>query len=364
LHPHENIGLATSETTLGTLLQGAGYATACFGKWHLGHHEPFLPHHHGFHDTLVIPYSHDMYRGAPWGNAAFTQTWPDHVPLFRRGEKVAELRGLRDFATLTKRFTDSACDFIQQHSDAPFFLYLPYTLPHLELEAPGEWRGRSKRGPYGDAVAELDHSVGRILATLRHRGLEENTLVVFTSDNGPARIYQKPSFAGGSSGALSGGKNTAFEGGFRVPCLMRWPKQIPAARTCSAPCSVMDFLPTMASLSGGALPTAPIDGRNLLPLLRNPDHAASPHAGLLYHKDETPVAVRGGDYKLWLPNTAVNPTERPQLYHLPSDPAEQRDLSSQKPEEILRLNELAKSLAVPPDQVRKAAAIGKPKLKR
>jgi arylsulfatase A-like enzyme len=169
----------------------AGYATGCFGKWHLGHRAEFLPPNHGFDESLVIPYSHDMYRGAPWAKPAWTAAWPDAIPLLRGAEEVDQLRGPKGLGSLTERFTTAACDFISRHAGKPFFLYVPQPLPHQEIFSPARWRGTAARSPYGDAVAELDAAVGRILAILADHGLDRTTLVVVTSDNGPANVYQK-----------------------------------------------------------------------------------------------------------------------------------------------------------------------------
>lgn len=357
LHPHENLGLNAAETTVAELLHAAGYATGCFGKWHLGHRQPFLPHSQGFQASFVIPYSHDMYRDAPWAVAGFSATWPDHVPLFRNEEKVDELRGPEAFAALTERFTTAACEFLDRHRVVPFFLYLPLTLPHLELSAPAAFRGQSRRGPFGDAVVEIDAAVGRILDALDNLGLRDDTLVVFTSDNGPAVVYQQPTFPGGSAAPFTGGKASGFEGGVRVPCMMRWPRQIPAGRVCSAMCSAIDLLPTFALIADAGLPDLRIDGRSILPLLRDPEHAASPHEALLYSAGETVSAVRSGRYKLWLPDTRANTTAKTRLYDLIDDPAEEKDLSPRLPETVARLTRLAAELAVPAEAVRAAATV-------
>ncbi len=259
LHPHETAGLAATETTLAEVLHAAGYATGCFGKWHLGHRPEFLPVKHGFDESLVIPYSHDMYRGAPWAKPAWTAAWPDSVPLIQGAEEVEQLRGAAALGGLTQRFTDAACEFIARHASEPFFLYVPQPLPHQEIFPPPRWRGTAARGPYGDAVAELDAAVGQILSTLATHGLDRRTLVVVTSDNGPAKVYQQDLGAGGSAAPLAGGKGTCQEGGMRVPCLMRWPGTIPADTTCSAVATVMDLLPTCAGLAGVASPVRPLE---------------------------------------------------------------------------------------------------------
>lgn len=364
LHPHEKRGLAPVEQTISSVLRNAGYQTACFGKWHLGHMESFFPEHHGFEQTLVVPYSHDMYRGAPWASGGWTGGWPDYIPLLQNGQKMGELRGLTEFAGLTARFLDAATRFIEKSGARPFLLYLPLTLPHLELLPPDGWRGRSARGPYGDAVAELDSAVGRIMGALKRCQMDDRTLVVFTSDNGPARVYQKPSFAGGSSGPFSGGKATAFEGGFRVPCIMSWPGKIPPGSVCSALCTSMDLLPTLASLCKARCSPAPLDGKNIRELLDRPSNGASPYEGFLYYKDETPVAVRSGRYKLWLPESGTRKDTQPRLYDLETDPAELDDLSVKNPDRVIQMQSLAARLAVPENEIRKLSGWENPNARR
>jgi len=352
LHPHENRGLPAAETTLAELLRAAGYATGCFGKWHLGHRPEFLPVHHGFDESLVIPYSHDMYRGAPWAKPAFTAAWPDWIPLIRGAREVERLRGLEAFGGLTARFTDAACDFIARHADTPFFLYVPQPMPHQEVAPPAAWRGRAGRGPYGDAVAELDAAVGKILATLAAHGLADRTLVVVTSDNGPAKVYQEGLGAGGSAGPLAGRKGTCLEGGVRVPCLARWPGRIPAGAVCDEVATVMDLLPSCAVLAGLPQPVGPLDGRDIGPLLARPDEAKSPHELLPYYQGGRLEAVRAGRWKLWLERRerAKDGTETvlvARLYDLGADVAERHDVAAAHPDVVAELTRAANQARVP-----------------
>jgi arylsulfatase A len=351
LHPHENQGLPAAEATLADVLRAAGYATGCFGKWHLGHRPEFLPPHHGFDESLVIPYSHDMYRGAPWAKPEWTAAWPDHVPLLRDGEEVERLRGPEDFGGLTARFTAAACDFIARHAGRPLFLYVPQPMPHQEIFPPPDWRGCARRGPYGDVVAELDAAIGRILDTLAEHGLDRDTLVVVTSDNGPAKVYQAGVGDGGSAAPLAGLKGSCLEGGVRVPCLARWPGTIPAGTTCSAVATVMDLLPTCAALAGARLPDAPLDGRDVTDLLRRPADAASPHAALPYYDGATLRAVRSGRWKLWLERRerARDGTETvhpPRLYDMAADVGETRDVAASQSEIVVQLQGVARTTRI------------------
>ena len=352
LHPHEAAGLAAAETTLAEVLQTAGYATGCFGKWHLGHRAESLPPAHGFDESLVIPYSHDMYRGAPWAKPAWTAAWPDHIPLLREAKEVAQLRGPDALGGLTERFTAAACDFIARHAGRPFFLYVPQPLPHQEIFPPPRWRGTAARGPYGDAVAELDAAVGRIMAAIIKHDLDRKTLVIVASDNGPASVYQKDLGAGGSAAPLAGRKGTCLEGGVRVPCLMRWPGKIPAGTTCSAIATVMDVLPTCAGFAGAALPETVLDGRDIAPLLGQPAAAASPHAAIPYYRDTSLQAVRAGRWKLWLEHRerAKDGTEKLhpcRLYDLTADAGETSDVAADHPSIVTELQAAARSVRVP-----------------
>lgn len=334
VHPHENWGLHPRETSIAELLEKKGYATGIIGKWHLGHREDLLPCNQGFKESYILPYSHDMYRGAPWGNG-FTNQFPkDFVPILSGTAAVGELRTLKDFSGLTHRFHEEADAFVRRHAgNTPFFLYLAHTAPHLEIQPAPAWAGKTARGPYGDVVAELDDSIGRLFVTLKETGLEESTLVIFTSDNGPAHIYQKPSFAGGSVGPLSGGKNSLNEGGFRMPAIFRWPGTLPSGKTCRTPASTLDVLPTCAALAGVNLPDARIDGKDLLPLLRESVHAPPARDPFLYFIGASLEGIRSGKWKLWL--------RTGRLYDLDSDAAETTNLAAAHPETAANLAKLA-----------------------
>lgn len=339
LQPVSPKGLNPDEITIAEVLKAAGYATACIGKWHLGDQPAFLPTRQGFDFFLGIPYSDDMTARPDGPNGL----WPP-LPLMRN-QKVIEAPV--DRTTLTKRYTEEAIRFITAQKDRPFFIYLPQAMPG-STKAPfasEAFRGKSANGPWGDAVEELDWSTGEILAALKRLGLDEKTLVVWTSDNGAPR-HQPPQ---GSNRPLSGWGYTTAEGGMRVPCLMRWPGTIPAGSTCREVCSTMDLLPTLARLAGTQPPDdRTIDGHDLWPLLSGQPGARSPYEAFYYYYMEQLQAVRAGKWKLYLPLEArwvdFRGTTKPSpalLYDLEKDPAEQVNLAEQHPEVVQRLLELA-----------------------
>ncbi len=336
--------LHRKEITVAELLQQRGYATAAIGKWDLARHsndnyEPsLLPGHQGF----------DLHFGTPTSNDA-----PKKMVLLRDG-KVIE-RGL-DMDTLTRRYTDESLRFIEAHQDEPFFLYLAHSMPHTELGASPEFRGRSPRGLYGDVIAEIDWSVGRILDKLTELGLDRSTYVVFTSDNGPWLSKREH---GGSAAPLRSGKASTWEGGLRVPCVVWGPDRVPAGAVCDELCSTLDVLPTLAHLAGATLPSdRTIDGHNIAPLLHGEPGAKSPTEAYYYYLHTHLQAVRSGEWKLHLPRPAqspwlpfrmsrhidkkdIVPVREPMLFNLQQDIAEQHDVASAHPEIVARLLELA-----------------------
>ncbi|MCX6377798.1 MAG: sulfatase, partial [Armatimonadetes bacterium] len=308
-----NIGINPNEITIAELLKARGYATACIGKWHLGWQKQFLPTRHGFDYYYGLPYSNDMTYG------------DGKVPLIR-GEEIIEQPAVLE--TLTERYTDEAISFITKNRNRPFFLYLPHTFPHTPLAASERFKGKSKRGLYGDVVECLDWSTGRILDTLKDLGLDENTLVVFTSDNGPWLIRGQD---GGSALPLRSGKGSTWEGGMREPCIMRWPGRIPAGTSCSEISSVMDLCPTLARLAGAQMPSDRIiDGKDILPLMTGASGAKSPHEAFFYYRQEQLQAVRSGKWKLVLAHRDMNDkVDVPQaLYDLKADIGETTDVSA------------------------------------
>jgi len=285
LGPAAKHGIHDDEVTLAELLKARGYATAIYGKWHLGHHPQFLPTRHGFDEYYGLPYSNDMWPHHP------TTKFPD-LPLME-GEKTIALNP--DQTQLTKNCTDRALAFIAKNKDRPFFLYMPYSMPHVPLFASKAFLGKSKQGLYGDVVQEIDWSVGQILDALNRHGVDEKTLVIFTSDNGPWLSYGNHA---GSAGPLREGKGTTWEGGVRVPYVARFPKVIPAGSVSHEPAMTIDLFPSIAALVGAELPKQKIDGLDLRPVLFGRPGAKAPDRLLLFYWGGELQAVRYGKWKL------------------------------------------------------------------
>ncbi|RLT10084.1 MAG: arylsulfatase [Planctomycetota bacterium] len=279
-------GIHADEVLLPELLQQRGYATAIFGKWHLGHRPEFSPLRHGFGEFFGIPYSNDNGPLHP-----VVKTIPS-LPLID-GDKTDELDP--DQSQFTRRLTQRACQFLAANKDRPFFLYVPHVMPHVPIFASERFKGRSARGLYGDVVEELDWSVGEIDAALNRLGLAEKTLVIFASDNGPFLSYGEHA---GRATPLREGKLTTFEGGVRTPCLMRWPRKIRPGRICDEPVASIDLLPTIAKLVRAPLPKHPIDGLDVWPILSGQSNARTPHESLLFFSGDELQAIRSGDWKL------------------------------------------------------------------
>ncbi|MBN2310457.1 MAG: sulfatase, partial [Candidatus Hydrogenedentes bacterium] len=289
LGPDAEIGIHPDEWTIAEVLKQRGYATACFGKWHLGHHREFLPPRHGFDEYFGLPYSNDM-----WPQHPTNRTFPD-LPLIE-GERVIEYNP--DQTQLTRRYTERAVAFIEANRDRPFFLYVPHSMPHVPLHVSKRFKGKSKQGLYGDVIMEIDWSVGEILSALKRHGLDENTLVIFSSDNGPWLSYGDHA---GSAGPLREGKGTTFDGGQREPAIMRWPGRIPAGTVCTELCATFDILPTVAGLARAPMPGGRvIDGEDIWPLMAGVPGARSPHEAFFFHRSGRLEAVRSGRWKLHL----------------------------------------------------------------
>ncbi len=351
LFPDSEGGLPASELTIAEILKEQGYATACLGKWHLGHLPPYLPTRHGFDYYFGIPYSNDMSpRQNDWEGA---QKFPE-IPLME-GEKVIDNEP--DQGLLTRRYTEKAIGFMRENQDQPFFVYLPYTFPHVPLYASPEFKGASRRGLYGDVVEEIDWSVGEIMSFLKTNGLAENTLVLFTSDNGPWLVMQN---RGGSAGLFHEGKGTAWEGGVREPALAWWPGVIPAGSVSMALASTLDFLPTAAALAGAELPKGHVlDGYNLMPQLKQ--EKESVREAMFIYLGQTLYAVRKGPWKMhfvtmskrYQPDKRVVKThDPPLLFNVEEDPGEQHNLAEEHPDIITELTRLAEqhlnSIDAPP----------------
>ncbi|MDN5216840.1 sulfatase [Fulvivirgaceae bacterium BMA12] len=285
-------GLHQDEITIAEMLKEKGYATGAFGKWHLGHHRQFLPLQQGFDEYFGLPYSNDMRPSKRKGKTPYPE-----LPLMS-GNKVHRYME-EDQSMLTTVYTEHAVDFIKRNKDQPFFVYLAHSMPHIPLYVSEKFKGYSEKGIYGDVIEEIDWSVGQINKVLTDLGLEENTLVVFATDNGPWLIFGDH---GGSAYPLREGKMTSFEGGQRVPCLMKWPKTIPAGSICGEIASTMDLLPTIAEISGAPLPSHKIDGHSIVGLISGKKDARSPTEAFYYYRGWNLEAVRVGKWKLHLPH--------------------------------------------------------------
>ncbi len=321
------IGISSKEFTIAKLLKGRGYATACIGKWHLGWQKEFLPTRHGFDYYFGLPYSNDMKYG------------DDRLAPLIRNEEIIEHPAVQE--TLTERYTEETIRFIREHRDEPFFVYLPHTFPHTPLHVSEKFAGKSERGLYGDVVECLDWSVGRIMETLKEEGLDDNTLVIFSSDNGPWLVKGKD---GGSALPLKKGKGTTWEGGMREPTIMRWPGRIPAGTTCSALTTMMDICPTVAALAGAKMPTdRVIDGKDIRPLMEGRPGAVSPYEVFYYYRGDELQAVRSGKWKLVLPHTDQPDKEIVALglYDLQADVSETTNVIDKYPSIAARLQKHA-----------------------
>ncbi len=363
LNHESTIGINPDELLLSELCKSRGYATAIFGKWHLGHHAKFLPTNNGFDEFLGIPYSNDNGPLHP-----IVRTIPS-LPLIE-GTRVVQLDP--DQSQFTRRFTERAIDFIERNKQQPFFLYVPHVMPHVPIFASESFKGRTERGVYGDVVEEIDWSVGQILDTLDRLKLSEQTLVIFASDNGPFLSYGNHA---GSARPLREGKLTTWEGGVRTPCIMRWSSRIPAGSVCREVAATIDLLPTIAKLIGGELPKQTIDGLDIAPLMFGDADQKSPHEAYLYYGGEELQAVRAGPWKLHLAHDYLTPASPPgrdgkpanfenlkpesmalsglagiasrhgyvvrhtdlALYNLADDPGEQRNVAADHPDVVARL---------------------------
>jgi len=328
-------GIPSDRVTLAQALKSAGYRTAMMGKWHLGYAKnESLPVGKGFDYWFGLPYSNDMRR--PWVNT--------DVPLWLY-ENTKKIEHPVDQDTLTTRYTEHAVDFIEKAKDGPFFLYLAYSMAHLPIHTTEKFRGKSRAGLFGDVMQTIDWSVGQVVETLRKTGNENNTIVVFASDNGPwlnlpARMLQEGNLPwhAGLPGHLSGAKHTTLEGGPRTPCIISWPGQIPPGRTSAEMAAGMDLYVTLIEAAGGRLPGYPLDGYDLMPLLKGQTQK-SPRETFLYFKGRgAPEALRAGPWKLRM----VNGVE---LYNLDIDPSERYNRAEEKPELVEQLTKRMRKMA-------------------
>ncbi len=361
LNPHAKIGLNPEEETIAELVKRAGdYKTALYGKWHLGHLQPFLPLQQGFDDYVGVPYSNDMWKWtydmqlATEATHARKASYPE-LPLMAGDTILKTIEDLEDQAELTTIYTERAVNFINENKDHPFLLCVPHSMPHVPLAVSDKFKGKSEQGMYGDVIMEIDWSVGEIMKALAQHGLTDNTLVIFTSDNGPWLNFGDHA---GSTGGLREGKGTSFEGGQRVPCIMKWPAQIPAGTVCNQLASTIDFLPTFAEMLGVALPEKKIDGVSILSLMRGEPGAKPREIFYYYYQGSALEAVRKGQWKLVFPHThrtyegfvpgkgGINgeigqvKTELA-LYDLRRDPGERYDVQAAYPEIVKELQQIA-----------------------
>ena len=362
LMPTAKIGINPDETTIAEMLKAKGYHTAIYGKWHLGHLKKFLPLQHGFDEYFGLPYSNDMwpvdYDGVPIrlkDTASAKMKYPV-LPLIEGNDKAGEVNTLADQDKLTTMYTERAVKFIEEHKKDPFFLYLPHSMVHVPLGVSDKFRGKSKQGMFGDVMMEVDWSIGEVMKALERNGLDKNTLVIFTSDNGPWLNFGNHA---GTTGGLREGKGTSWEGGQRVPCIMRWPGVIPAGEICNKLACAIDILPTLAAITGAPLPEKKIDGVNILQLLLG-DKTASPRHELYYYYQRNSLEAVQRDYwKLILlhkgisytgvapgkdgwPGKTVNvETKENELYDLRRDPGERYNLAPHYPDIVKELLKIA-----------------------
>jgi arylsulfatase len=364
-------GIHPDEWLLPEMFKARGYATCGTGKWHLGTVARFGATRNGFDEWLGIPYSNDNSKYHPVLSAEMPP-----LPLYD-GEEVIELDP--DQSQFTRRFTERAVSFIERNADRPFFLYMPHVMPHVPIFASEGFVGRSEHGLYGDVIEELDWSVGEILATLQRLEIDERTLVIFFSDNGPWLSYGEHA---GSATPLREGKLTTFEGGVRVPCLVRWPGQVPEGRVNDEPFMAIDWLPTLTELVGGKLPGRKIDGLSVRPLLLGEPSARSPHEALFFYGGTELQAVRSGRWKLHFAHPYITTAAEPgrggkpsnwgkseaqsitrsgiegiasrhggrveqlelSLFDLEADPGESRNVAAEHPDVVSRLSRLAEPI--------------------
>ncbi|CAL1516797.1 sulfatase [Chitinophaga sp. MM2321] len=354
LFPKSPIGLNPEEETIAEVLKKRGYTSGIFGKWHLGDNRKFLPLQQGFDEYFGLPYSNDMwnynYDGKLKPNAKFPP-----LPLMNGNDMVREIATMEDQAQLTTLYTERAVAFINKNNKKPFFLYLPHSMPHIPIAASSKFKGKSDLGAYGDVMMEIDWSVGQIMEALRKNGIDDNTLVIFTSDNGPWLNFGNHA---GSAGGLREGKGTTWEGGMRVPCIMRWPGHIPEGVVCNKIASTIDILPTLANMADASLPVNKIDGVNILSLMTG-DQKANPREVFLYYNNLDQLdAVRKNQWKLVFQHPSRtyvgfapgkdgssgnvgNAPALTALYDMRRDPGERYDVKDQNPEIVATLTTIA-----------------------
>ena len=359
LGPRSETGLAHSEVTIAEMMKQKNYATAIIGKWHLGDNQTFLPLSQGFDEYLGIPYSNDMWPMDYDGAAAKPENYKSKhpiLPLIKDNDKIAEIKTLEDQSTLTGIYTDAAISFIKRNKNKPFFLYLAHSMPHVPINASKKFRGTSKQGLFGDVIQEIDDGIGRIMETLKSNGLDKNTIVIFTSDNGPWLNYGNHA---GNPGGFREGKGTTYEGGHRVPFIVRWKGNIPSGQICNQLVSAIDIMPSIASICKLQLPENKIDGVSLVSIFKGDMNATPRKNFLYYYRKNSLEAVRRDNWKLvfehpsrsyldqapgkdgYPGNTPENVMMPYALYDLRRDPSEAYDVKDQNPLIVTELNKLA-----------------------
>ncbi|WP_350288333.1 sulfatase [uncultured Croceitalea sp.] len=347
--PNSRHGLNTSETTIAEMLKAIGYKTGVFGKWHLGDNQMFMPNNQGFDEYFGIPYSNDMWPFHPQQGPIFDF---DPLPLF---ENETIIDTLTNQSSLTTQITERSVDFIKKNKDHPFFLYIAHPQPHVPLFVSDKFKGKSERGLYGDVIMEIDWSVGQILAALKENNLDEDTIVIFTSDNGPWLNYGDHA---GCAYPLREGKGTALEGGQREPCIIRYPKRIKPNRVINVPMMAIDILPTIAELTGAKLPDNKIDGKNIWDIWTGGSTISAHEAYYFYYHVNELHGIRYGKWKMYYPHKyrtlngrkggtnglpveyEYNTMEQIELYDLSKDISETKDVSSENPEVIAKIKSL------------------------
>jgi len=361
LSPQSNVGISDKEMTIAELLKQKNYTCGIFGKWHLGDRQQFLPLQHGFDEYLGLPYSNDMlpmeYDGTviPPNSTSRKASYPP-LPLIDGNEKVKELRTLEDMSQLTTLYTERAVSFIRKNKKKPFFLYVPHSMPHVPLAVSSKFKGKSELGMYGDVMMEIDWSVGQIMATLKELKLDKNTLVIFTSDNGPWINFGEHA---GSTAGMREAKATSWEGGQRLPCIMRWKGVIKEGQICNQLISAIDIFPMIASICDAPLPSHPIDGVNIWPLISGATET-SPRTHFLYYFNANNLkAVSNWRWKLVFPHTynsyenqmpgkdglpgtiSTKTVKEPELYDLRRDPGERYNVIDLYPDVVAELMKVA-----------------------
>jgi arylsulfatase A-like enzyme len=360
LDHRSKIAINPNEETIAEILKTKGYKTGMVGKWHLGNKQPYLPLQHGFDEFFGLPYSNDMwpvyYDGKPWTDtASYRSTYPP-LPLIEGNNTVRTLTTLEDQAQLTSLYTDKAVKFIKENKNKPFFLYLAHSMVHVPIAASEKFKGKSGAGLFGDVMEEVDWSVGEVMKILRENKLEDNTIVIFTSDNGPWLTFGNHA---GNTGGLREGKGTAWDGGLKVPCIMRWPGKITPGSVCNKLATTMDLLPTLVDICNAKLPANKIDGVNIRDLLSGKPNT-NPRDEFAYYYDRNNLkAIRKGNWKLVFPALSQTynlpatigkdgfpgkygtDSVRLALFNLSTDPGEDRDVKDQNPDIVKQLSAIA-----------------------